>query len=173
MSVFVALLRAVNVGGTGKLPMEDLRALCAACGFTDAATYIASGNVVFRSALPEAKVKAKLEAALAARMGKPVGVMVRTAAELEDALAHCPFRDAPANRVMFVFIDTLVPDGALDDVVAPGGEQLAAHGREVAIFYPGGMGTSKLKAPFAKTGTGRNRNTVEKLAQMARALEQA
>jgi uncharacterized protein (DUF1697 family) len=47
MTTFVALLRAVNVGGTGKLPMEDLRALCAKAGFVKVRTFIASGNVIF------------------------------------------------------------------------------------------------------------------------------
>ena len=76
MTAFVALLRAVNVGGTGKLPMAELRALCEAAGCTAVTTYIQSGNVVFTSKLAEAKVKAKLERALAVHMGKPVPLMV-------------------------------------------------------------------------------------------------
>ena len=51
MTRYVGLLRAVNVGGTGKLPMADLRAMCAEIGFADVQTYIASGNVVFDSDL--------------------------------------------------------------------------------------------------------------------------
>ncbi|HEY0489493.1 MAG TPA: DUF1697 domain-containing protein, partial [Telluria sp.] len=53
MTTFIALLRAVNVGGTGKLPMTELKAMCEAAGFTNVRTYIASGNVVFDSALAE------------------------------------------------------------------------------------------------------------------------
>ena len=60
MSVHVALLRAVNVGGTGKLPMTELKAMCVDAGFADVETYIASGNVVFSSRLGAAKVKAAL-----------------------------------------------------------------------------------------------------------------
>jgi uncharacterized protein (DUF1697 family) len=52
LTIYIALLRAVNVGGTGKLSMSDLKALCLDAGFADVRTYIASGNVVFRSALP-------------------------------------------------------------------------------------------------------------------------
>lgn len=66
MTVFVALLRAVNVGGTGKLPMEDLRAMCAGLGYRNPRTYIASGNVVFESDRDEATVQAELERALEA-----------------------------------------------------------------------------------------------------------
>jgi hypothetical protein len=58
METYIALLRAVNVGGTGKLPMAELRAMCEDAGFRDVRTYIASGNVVFRSAKRVAGVKA-------------------------------------------------------------------------------------------------------------------
>jgi uncharacterized protein (DUF1697 family) len=66
MTRYVALLRAVNVGGTGKLPMSRLRALCKEGGFTRVQTYIASGNVVFESAAAAPKVKSELEARLLA-----------------------------------------------------------------------------------------------------------
>ena len=79
MNAYVALLRAVNVGGTGKLPMSDLKALCERAGFLGVRTYIASGNVVFESRMSEAQVKAALESALEEYAGKPVGVLVRTA----------------------------------------------------------------------------------------------
>ena len=65
MTAFVALLRAVNVGGTGKLPMGELVRLCESAGFCSVSTYIASGNVVFSSRETEARVKARLEASLA------------------------------------------------------------------------------------------------------------
>src|SRR5207245_463258 len=81
MAVFVALLRAVNVGGTGKLPMSDLKQMCEAAGFRKVRTYIASGNVLFESGNTAAEVKAALETALQTYAGKPVGVLVRTAAE--------------------------------------------------------------------------------------------
>ncbi len=70
MMAYVALLRAVNVGGTGKLSMAELERMCVRAGFEDVRTYIASGNVVFGSKLPEAAVKSRLEAALSAYAGK-------------------------------------------------------------------------------------------------------
>src|SRR5437868_6737379 len=87
MAVYVALLRAVNVGGTGKLPMSDLKELCEKAGFRKVRTYIASGNVVFESRMTGARVKNALETALAAYAGKPVGVLTRTAAEMAEVLA--------------------------------------------------------------------------------------
>ena len=81
MTAFIALLRAVNVGGTGKLSMSDLKAMCEAAGFAKVATYIASGNVVFESGWSRpAQVKSALEARLEAYAGKRVGVVVRTSA---------------------------------------------------------------------------------------------
>lgn len=99
MNTFVALLRAINVGGTGKLPMAELRQLCEACGFSNVATYIQSGNVVFRSVLGEAAAKKTLEQALAVKMGKPFGVMMRGGAEMARLTAEAPYPAALPNQL--------------------------------------------------------------------------
>src|SRR6202008_2520192 len=105
MSGFVALLRAVNVGGTGKLPMSELKAMCEELGFGAVRTYIASGNVIFSSRKSEAAIKATLEKRLQAYAGKPVGVLVRSAAEMAQVLADNPFPKAAPNRTMAIFLD--------------------------------------------------------------------
>src|ERR1700679_3013240 len=97
MTAFVALLRAVNVGGTGKIKMSDLKALCEEAGFIKVQTYIASSNVVFKAAMTEAEVAAALDGKLTAYAGKSVGVLVRTAAEMAAVLAANPFPDAAPN----------------------------------------------------------------------------
>src|SRR6266567_2071209 len=74
MTRYIALLRAVNVGGTGNLPMANLNSMCNDAGFSRVETYIASGNVVFESEAAPSRVKAELEARLLAYAGKPVGV---------------------------------------------------------------------------------------------------
>ena len=79
MTTYIALLRAVNVGGTGKLPMADWKALCTELGFRRVETYIASGKVIFDHDMPAARVQAQLEKRLLAYAGKTVGVFVRTA----------------------------------------------------------------------------------------------
>jgi len=66
MTRYIALLRAVNVGGTGKLPMSELKAMCCDAGFARVETYIASGNVVFESKAAPSRVKAELEGRLQA-----------------------------------------------------------------------------------------------------------
>ena len=98
MAAFVALLRAVNVGGTGKLPMTDLKAICEKLGFTKVQTYIASGNVVFESKASEATVKAALEKRLHAYASKPIGVVVRTAAEMAAVVKANPFAKASPSQ---------------------------------------------------------------------------
>jgi uncharacterized protein (DUF1697 family) len=169
MHSYVALLRAVNVGGTGKLPMAELRAMCEQAGFADARTYIASGNVVFRSALVEHAVATALESRLAAYVGKPVGVLVRTAAEMAAVLAANPFPDAPGNRVVAIFLDTPPPADALAHASGCRDEALALGRREIYVHYGSGMADSRLRIPAAKAGTARNINTVARLAAMASA----
>ncbi|MEZ4302811.1 MAG: DUF1697 domain-containing protein [Polyangiaceae bacterium] len=169
MAVFVALLRAVNVGGTGKLPMADLVKLCEKAGLQSPKTYIQSGNVVFGTKGTEAKVKATLEKALTEKLGKPAGVLVRTGPELRKVLADNPFKEAAPNRVLVMFLDTAPPKDSLEGVATPAGERLALGAREIYIHYPEGQGTSKLKVPFSKEGTARNLNTIAKLAEMAEA----
>jgi uncharacterized protein (DUF1697 family) len=116
MPVFVVLLRAVNVGGTGKLPMSQLKAMCESAGFEGVQTYITSGNVVFRSAKPELQVKTALEARLEAYAGKRVGLLVRTAAEMAAVLKENPFPQALPNRTVAIFLDQPPPTDALKGI---------------------------------------------------------
>ncbi len=167
MSSFVALLRAVNVGGTGKLPMSDLKEICEELGFAAVRTYIASGNVVFSSRKSEAAIKSALEKRLEVYARKPVGVLVRSAAEMAQVFADNPFPDAAPNRTMAVFLDRAPPSDILAGVLGQRGEQILLGRREIYIHYGDGMGTSKLVIPAAKNGTARNMNTVATLARMA------
>ena len=167
MPSLVALLRAVNVGGTGKLPMSELKEMCEELGFTNVRTYIASGNVVFASRKSEAAVKAALEKRLAAYAGKPVGVLVRTADEMAQVLAQNPFPKLAPNRTMAVFLDKAPPADTLASVRGQKDEKIRLGKREIYIHYGEGMGQSKLVIPAAKSGTARNMNTVAVLAKMA------
>jgi uncharacterized protein (DUF1697 family) len=167
MAVFIALLRAVNVGGTGKLPMGDLKVMCERAGFRSVRTYIASGNVVFESEKSASQVKSALEKKLRAYAGKPVGVLVRTSTELAQVLARNPFPKTAPNRTVAIFLDEAPPTDALKSVTGKKDEELRLGKREIYVHYGEGMGTSKLKIPAARNGTARNMNTVAKLAAMA------
>jgi uncharacterized protein (DUF1697 family) len=167
MPVFVVLLRAVNVGGTGKLPMSDLKRLCEQAAFQSVRTYIASGNVVAERDGLAAEAKTALEAELRTYAGKPVGVIVRTAAEMAKVVADNPFRDRAASRTVAIFLDGAPPPGALKDIKGQASEETSLGAREIYVHYPDGIGRSKLCIPAARDGTARNMNTVAKLAAMA------
>ncbi|CAN7183789.1 DUF1697 domain-containing protein [Pararhizobium sp. LjRoot255] len=173
MPVHIALLRAVNVGGTGKLAMSDLKALCEKVGFSDVKTYIQSGNVLFRSDLPAAEAAKILDAALAKFLGKAPGVMVRSRSQLEMIAKNNPFPDAKPNYLMVNFLPEKAPADALDKLVAPDGEEVHVAGREIYVHYPNGSGRSKLKLPALKHATSRNLNTVRTLAELATEMEGA
>jgi uncharacterized protein (DUF1697 family) len=167
MPVFIALLRAINVGGTGKLPMSDLKRLCEEVGFRNVRTYIASGNVVAEREGSEAEGKAALEAELAAYAGKPVGVIIRTGAEVSRVVANNPFPGRAASQTVAVFLDLAPPPNALKDLKGQTNEEARLGSREIYVHYPDGIGRSKLRIPTALDGTARNMNTVAKLAAMA------
>jgi uncharacterized protein (DUF1697 family) len=167
MPVFVTLLRAVNVGGTGKLPMSELKRLCEKAGFRRVRTYIASGNVVAERDGSEPQAKAALEAELKAYAGKPVGVIVRTAAEMSGVVANNPFPDRAANRTVAIFLDAAPEADALSRITGQANEELRLGAREIYVHYPDGIGRSKLHVPAAASGTARNMNTAARLAAMA------
>ena len=169
MTIFVALLGSINVGGTGLLPMKELAALCTGIGLKAVRTYIQSGNVIFESPLSEKAVKTKLEQALARKMGKPIGVLIRSASELRATLEANPFPDAKPSQVGVVFMDGPVPADFTERLKIPGREEVRPVGREIFVHFPDGMGQSKLKLPITGARTTRNLNTVAKLIAMTAA----
>jgi uncharacterized protein (DUF1697 family) len=171
MTVYIALLRAVNVGGTGTLPMAKFKAMLADAGFHNVETYIASGNAVFESKASEASVKAAIEKSLTKYAGKPVGVLVRAASELRAVLKANPYPKAQTKFTTAIFLDEAPPRGALDEATGIKDEEMQRGKREIYVHYPSGMGRSKLKIPAATSGTSRNMNTVAALVKMADARD--
>ena len=171
MTAYVALLRAVNLMRTGRIAMSDLRTIAEDVGFGSPRTFIASGNLLFTSNQSEAQVRAALEKALAAHLGKPVAVMVRTAAEIADVAKANPFPDAPTNRVLAIFLSEPPPNDALNEARGREDERMALGKREIYVDYgTPGVGRSKLRIPAAAKGTARNMNSVARLAELARDL---
>jgi uncharacterized protein (DUF1697 family) len=147
--------------------MADLKALCAELGFSQIETYIASGNVIFDCDMAAARVQAQLEKRLFAYAGKTVGVFVRTASEMRTILKRNPFADKEPKHTYAFFLNGKPPADALDEVRGRDGEELRLGQREIYVYYPTGMGKSKLQIPEAKFGTSRNLNTVAKLVEMS------
>jgi uncharacterized protein (DUF1697 family) len=165
--VFIVLLRAVNVGGTGKLPMGHLRGLCEKAGFANVRTYIASGNVVAEWEGSEAQAKAVLEGQLRAYAGKPVRVIIRAGDEMAKVVANNPFPDRSASKTVAIFLDEAPAPNALKDAKGHASEECQLGSREIYVHYPDGIGRSKLRIPAVRDGTARNMSTVAKLAAMA------
>jgi uncharacterized protein (DUF1697 family) len=163
----VALLRGVNVGGANRISGAALTDLCAHLGFANARSLLASGNLLFDSALAPEAAKAKLESALAAHFQRPIGVLLRSREEIAATLAANPFPHEAPDKVVAFFFDAPAPADAARRATGVGREQISVRGREIYVFYPDGIGRSKLKPPGAETGTARNMNT---LARLLRAL---
>lgn len=170
MTAYVALLRAINVGGR-KLVMKELAEIGTRLGFGGCRTFIASGNLLFSSPDDEKTVKTKLETALGDHMRASVPVMVRTAAEMRAVARANPFPDEPGNRVVSIFLDEPPPNDALSNVTGVRKERMELGRREIYVFYGDGMADTKLGIIAAEGGTARNMNTVTKLAALAEELE--
>ena len=173
MTVHVALLRGINVGGKGVLKMTDLRDICESAGCTDVLTYIQSGNVVFSHATASADMVEKaLRRALADATGRDIPVMVRSRAHLQRIVDKNPYPKAAPKALHVAFL-AAAPDAAVAkafDRAKYAPEEFFVAGRDVYLHLPNGVGTSKLVPALTArlpAATVRNWNTVQKLLQMA------
>lgn len=174
MAVRVALLSAVNVGGSGRLPMAEFRQMLAGLGLGRVETYIQSGNAVFDSDLAAPELEAMIRAGIAARFGFAPEVFVLSAAEIKEALEDHPFAGAEGNRVHVVFLRvTPVPDEAALRKLALAGDGWRIGPRRFTLHTPGGFGGSKLarKLPqlLPAPMTARNLRTIAALDAMVEA----
>ena len=165
MKTYIVFLRAVNVGGTGKMPMADLREICVEIGLSNVKTYIQSGNIVISSVETIETIKAKLETRLFEYAQKNVGVIIRRPEELSDILKNNPFKKCAPNRTIVTFIDGVEP--SFDGIKNQKSEEIALGDRAIYVHYGEGMAESRLLIPAAKTGTARNINTITKILEMA------
>lgn len=177
MTTYVALLRAVNVGGRNMVPMEALRALLTELGFSDSRSLLQSGNLIFRTeAKPTGALEALLEVETERRLGLQTRFFVRTDKEWRTVVSKNPFpreaRDDPGHlHVMFL---KTAPQSrqvtALQSAIT-GSELVRAHGSHAYLVYPTGIGSSRLtnaiiERHLGTSGTTRNWNTVLKLASL-------
>jgi uncharacterized protein (DUF1697 family) len=182
MAVIVSMLRGVNVGGHNKIRMDALRALCESLGLRDPQTYVQSGNVVFRTKEPDlAALANRIEDAIEESFGFRPAVIIRTTSELRALVAKNPFgrrRGINPGKLLVTFLADDPSAEARDRVlqIKTEPEELRIDGREVYIYFPNGMGRTKLSWPtiakmLGTSGTGRNWNSVTKLLEIAEKLE--
>jgi uncharacterized protein (DUF1697 family) len=173
----VALLRGINVAGNNQVAMSDLRELLGTLGFVGAKSLLQSGNLAFQSdRLTGERLELLLETETAKRLKVTADYFVRTATEWQAIIAKNPFPDAAKRDPSHLVVMCLKAAPAKKDVqtleaAIRGPETIRAVGKQFYITYPAGIGRSKLTLPLIESklgtrGTGRNWNTVQKLAAM-------
>jgi uncharacterized protein (DUF1697 family) len=184
MTAVIAMLRGVNLARHNRIKMEELRALCTSLKLRDPQTYVQSGNVIFSTREPNlVRLSKRIEKAIEEKCGFRTDVIVRTAAEMRDVIARNPFakRNAiePGKFLVLFLRDEPGPEvQAKARNIKADPEQLRLHGREVYIYFPNGMGRSKLSTvaierALETPGTGRNWNSVTKMLAMAEKIDAA
>ncbi|TPQ23884.1 DUF1697 domain-containing protein [Streptomyces sporangiiformans] len=178
MTTYAALLRGINVGGSKKVPMADLRTLLESLGHSGVRTYLQSGNATFTSDHgDEESLAAELSEALEKRFGFRVDVVVRDHAYLQAVLDACPFPAAELEAKQLHVTYFSAPVGperfASVDQAAFLPEEFRLGDRCLYLYAPEGLGRSKLAEILSKPrlvkdiiATSRNWNTVVKLAEM-------
>jgi len=177
---YVALLRAINLAGKNAVGMADLRAMMERLGMKDVQTLLQSGNVVFTGARRSDESTEKLfEAASLKTFGFATDYFVRSAADVQAVIASNPFpKEASADpgHLLVVFLKDVATPSTVKALQAAikGREVVRAGGRHAYIYYPDGVGRSKLTAGLIEKhigcrGTARNWNTVLKLGAIVNA----
>ena len=184
MPILISLLRGVNVGGYNKIKMDTLRSLYESLGLQHPQTYVQSGNVVFRTDSSDSVVLAsRIEHEIERSFGFRPAVIIRTLPQLSEVVVRNPFAtrsDIAPDKLLVTFLAIELGQDAQHKLahlkVHP--EEIRVRPSELYIYYPDGMGRSKLPVRsiekiLGSPGTSRNWNSVLKLLSMAEALEAA
>jgi uncharacterized protein (DUF1697 family) len=181
MTVFVSMLRAVNVGGTSRIKMESLRAAYESAGLRDVQSLLQSGNVLFRSRVKDrSQLARRIAQEIERRFGLHVEVLIRTLAELESIFERSPVLSprADLSKLLVMFLSS-VPDARAQAALLKwhkGPEMLEIRGPEVYLYYPNGVGRSKLSTAVIEShldtiGTARNWNTLTRLLEAGQSID--
>jgi uncharacterized protein (DUF1697 family) len=183
MTVFVSMLRGVNVGGTSRIKMQALQELYETLGLRDVRTLLQSGNVVFRSSLKDRNQLVKrIQQEIERRLDLKIDVLLRTKEEIEAIVERGPVLSprADMSKLLVMFLGSVPGAEAQARLVKShkGPEMLELRGPEVYLYYPNGVGRSKLSGAVIEdrletSGTARNWNTLTKLLEVARELDPA
>lgn len=182
MTVAISMLRGINLASHKRIKMEGLRALYSSLGLRDPQTYVQSGNVIFKTAERDfAKLARRIEAGIEGAFGFRSDVIIRTSSELKDVIARNPFASRSGiepNRLLVTFLATDPSPEAREKInkMKTDPEELWMDGRELFIYFPNGMGRTKLQLAALEKAlktpcTGRNWNSVTKMLAMAEKIE--
>lgn len=182
MRVMISMLRGINVGGRNQIRMDALRKLYESLDLHEPQTYVQSGNVVFKTTARDTVVLTqKIEHTIEKTFGFRTDVVLRTSAQLKDAIAKNPFaerKDADPSKLLVTFLAKEPQSKLINAVLSKKNDREKLHilGRELYIYFPNGMGGTKLNwlavvKALGTTGTGRNLNSVMKLLEIAERME--
>jgi uncharacterized protein (DUF1697 family) len=182
MTVMISMLRAVNVGGRNKIKMDALRALYESLKLRDPQTFIQSGNVIFRTEERDlVRLTKRIQDGIEKKFGFRPEVILRTSSELKKVIARNPFakrRDIEPGKLLVTFLASEPAAEARIKVlgIKTDPEELRLDGREMYIYFPDGMGRSKvswvaMEKLLKTSGTGRNWNSVNKMLEIAAKME--
>ena len=184
MPVLVSMLRGVNVGSHNRIKMDALRGLYESLQLEEPRTYLQSGNVIFRTQQKNlAQLAAKIQSAIEKTFACRPEVILRTVDELRNAVANSPFarrNSLEPGKILITFLAEVPGKEARDKLTAlkDHPEELHLKGRELYIYFPDGVGKSKL--PWSQverllnvTGTARNLNSCRAMLQIAEEMTSA
>lgn len=176
MGRYVALLRAINLGATRRVPMARLRELLETAGFDDIATYLQSGNVVLTSTSPAATVAEAVSSVLKREFGFLVPTVVRTAEQLQKVVDADPIAGAAndPSRYQVTFFDQPPDQQTYASVPREGwgDSSWRFHGGHLYTWTPGGIHADPMLRALGAvhagtTGTARNWRTVTKVLELS------
>lgn len=135
MTIFVALLRGINVGGHKRIKMADLKTMLESLGLNRVQTYIQSGNAVFESKEDEGSLSQRIEQEIQAVFGFDVPVILRTSQELATLIRNCPFDSLPGLSV--AFLAAKPAQEAIDRLLACdiGNDEIHSEDRDIYVLY--------------------------------------
>jgi uncharacterized protein (DUF1697 family) len=182
MPILISMLRGVNLGPHNRIKMDDLRALYESLELHDARTYVQSGNVIFRTREKNpTKLAKEMKEAIGRKFGFHPEVILRTVKELRRSLEANPFRnrrDIEPSKLLITFL-AAEPAAEAETTIRNlrvQREELQLIGRELYIYFPDGIGKSKVPWSSVEkllkvTGTARNLNSVVKMLEIAEQME--
>lgn len=178
MSVYIVLLRGINIGPHKRMKMDKLRQSCEALGFKNVRTFIQSGNIVCQAGKLSSKLAAKrIEEQIEKDFGFSADVIARTAGEMKDIIENNPLlgeRGVDASKLHVVFLSDFPPPGSirkLESVVAAP-DRVRHRDKEIYFYFPNGVSGSSiwkhnLDRVLGISGTMRNWRTIHALHEMA------
>jgi uncharacterized protein (DUF1697 family) len=184
MAVLISMLRGVNLGPHNRVKMEALRALYESLKLREPQSYVQSGNVIFKTDERDLiKLTKRIKGAIEKKFGFQSDVVLRSTAELRDAIARNPFakrRGIEPSKLLVTFLAGDPGEEARVKVraikCAP--DEVFIDGQEVYIYFPNGVARPKLSWPtipkiLKVSGTARNWNSVTKMLEIAEKMEAA